>query len=77
MQAYRQPVSMLQINVSSPIPLDELVEITDNFDVKCVIGEGSYGNVYYGVLESGRAAAIKKLDSSNQEDQVFLEQVWP
>ncbi|KAL7220916.1 hypothetical protein ACSBR2_013741 [Camellia fascicularis] len=57
------------------IPVDELKEITDNFGTKALIGEGSYGRVYYGLLKSGQAAAIKKLDSSKQPDQELLAQV--
>lgn len=55
--------------------MDELKEITENFGTKALIGEGSYGRVYHGVLKSGQAAAIKKLDSSKQPDQEFLAQV--
>ena len=55
--------------------MDELKEITDNFGTKALIGEGSYGRVYYGVLKSGQAAALKKLDSSKQPDQEILGQV--
>ncbi|GAB4859018.1 cleavage polyadenylation factor subunit pti1 [Ancistrocladus abbreviatus] len=57
------------------ITLDELREITDNFGTKALIGEGSYGRVYHGMLFSGKAAAIKKLDSSKQPEQEFLAQV--
>ncbi|PSR92456.1 Pto-interacting protein like [Actinidia chinensis var. chinensis] len=57
------------------IPVDELKEITDNFGSKVLIGEGSYGRVYYGLLKSGQTAAIKKLDSSKQPDQEFYAQV--
>lgn len=59
----------------SAITVDELKEITDNFGTKALIGEGSYGRVYYGVLRSGQAAALKKLDSSKQPDQEILGQV--
>lgn len=55
--------------------MDELKEITDNFGTNALIGEGSYGRVYYGVLKSGQAAAIKKLDASKQPDEEFLAQV--
>jgi len=55
--------------------VDELKDITENFGTKALIGEGSYGRVYYGLLRSGQAAAIKKLDSSKQPDQEFLGQV--
>ncbi|KAK1294913.1 Pto-interacting protein 1 [Acorus calamus] len=68
------PVKVLPPAVPA-IPVDELKEITDNFGTKALIGEGSYGRVYYGVLKSGRAAAIKKLDASKQPDQEFLAQV--
>lgn len=57
------------------IPVDELKEKTDNFGSSSLIGEGSYGRVYFGVLKSGQAAAVKKLDSSKQPDQEFLAQV--
>ncbi|KAJ0606592.1 putative protein kinase RLK-Pelle-RLCK-VIII family [Helianthus annuus] len=64
-----QPIAVPALQV------DELKEITDNFGTKSLIGEGSYGRVYHGVLRSGQAAAIKKLDSSKQPDQEFLVQV--
>lgn len=59
------------------IPPDELKERTDNFGQKAFIGEGSFGPVYYGVLRNGRAAAIKKFDSKNQQepDNDFLAKV--
>lgn len=55
---------------------EELKEVTDNFSTNALIGEGSYGRVFYGVLKSGQAAAIKKLDASKQPDEEFLAQVW-
>jgi len=69
-----QAVKVQPISVPS-IPVDELREVTDNFGTSSLIGEGSYGRVYYGVLKSGLAAAIKKLDSSKQPDDEFLAQV--
>jgi pto-interacting protein 1 len=57
------------------IPIDELKDITDNFGAKALVGEGSYGRVYHGVLTSGQSVAIKKLDSSRQPDHEFLAQV--
>lgn len=57
------------------IPVDELKEVTDNFGTDALIGEGSYGRVYYGDLKNGRAAAIKNLDGSKQPDDEFLSQV--
>lgn len=59
------------------LSLDELKEKTDNFGSKALIGEGSYGRVYYANLENGKAVAVKKLDvSSEPESNVeFLTQV--
>lgn len=64
-----QPIEVPAISV------DELKEVTDNFGTNALIGEGSYGRVYYGVLKSEKAAAIKKLDASKQPDDEFLAQV--
>ncbi|XP_057957112.1 PTI1-like tyrosine-protein kinase 3 isoform X2 [Malania oleifera] len=59
------------------LSLDEMKEKTDNFGSKALIGEGSYGRVYYANLNSGKAVAVKKLDvSSEPESNVeFLTQV--
>ncbi|CAL5393590.1 unnamed protein product [Camellia sinensis] len=57
------------------IPVDELKEITDNFGTKALIGEGSYGRVYCGLLKSGQAAAIKKLDSISMVSRLKHENV--
>ncbi|XP_038723384.1 pto-interacting protein 1-like isoform X1 [Tripterygium wilfordii] len=68
-QTVFQPVAVPAISI------DELKEITENFGTNALIGEGSYGRVYHGVLSSGQAVAIKKLDSSKQPDPEFLSQV--
>lgn len=57
------------------IPVDEIKEVTDSFGTTTLIGEGSYGRVYHGVLKNGRTTAIKKLDSSKQPDQELLSQI--
>ena len=69
-----QTVKVLPIAVPA-ISVDELKEVTNNFGTDSLIGEGSYGRVYYGVLKNERAAAIKKLDSSKQPDEEFRAQV--
>ncbi|KAL5700377.1 non-specific serine/threonine protein kinase [Ranunculus cassubicifolius] len=53
-----QPIAVPSISV------DEVKDVTDNFGTKALVGEGSYGRVYYGVLRNGLPAAIKKLDSN-------------
>ncbi|XXG89227.1 hypothetical protein AAC387_Pa12g1281 [Persea americana] len=59
------------------LSLDELKEKTENFGSKSLIGEGSYGRVYYATLNDGKAMAIKKLDVSSEPepDADFLTQV--
>ncbi|KAJ6710675.1 PTO-INTERACTING PROTEIN 1-LIKE, partial [Salix koriyanagi] len=69
-QAFKiQPIEVPEISG------DELKEVTANFGTNSLIGEGSYGRVYYGVLKSGQDASIKKLDASKQPDDEFLAQV--
>lgn len=56
--------------------LDEIKERTGNFGPKALIGEGSYGRVYYADLSNGRAVAVKKLDVSVEgSSDDFLTQV--
>ncbi|KAG8057378.1 hypothetical protein GUJ93_ZPchr0002g25265 [Zizania palustris] len=55
----------------------ELKEKTDNFGSKALVGEGSYGRVYYATLDNGNHVAVKKLDASTDPelDNEFLTQV--
>jgi hypothetical protein len=75
-EAPESPDTLPPINVQV-IPLDVLMEVTDNFGPKSLIGEGSYGRVYFGYIAGDRASAIKKLNENNQQepDNEFLEQV--
>ncbi|XP_078179113.1 putative protein kinase At2g41970 [Carex rostrata] len=57
----------MQIDVPA-IPLSELNRITGNFGTKALVGEGSYGRVFYANLSSGEAVAIKKFDPSVAND---------
>ncbi|CAN1253327.1 PTI1-like tyrosine-protein kinase 3 [Linum perenne] len=59
------------------LSLDEMKEKTDNFGSKALIGEGSYGRVYFANLDNGKAVAVKKLDVSSEPetDNEFLTQV--
>ncbi|AEC10797.1 Protein kinase superfamily protein [Arabidopsis thaliana] len=69
------PVVKLQPIEVPIIPFSELKEATDDFGSNSLIGEGSYGRVYYGVLNNDLPSAIKKLDSNKQPDNEFLAQV--
>lgn len=58
------------------LSLDELIEKTDDFGSTALIGEGSYGRVYYAILDNGTKMAVKKLDSTENEPTAeFLTQV--
>ncbi|KAK3133813.1 hypothetical protein QOZ80_6AG0541420 [Eleusine coracana subsp. coracana] len=59
------------------LSFEELKEKTDNFGSKALIGEGSYGRVYYAVLDNEKHVAVKKLDASTDPelDNEFLTQV--
>ena len=58
------------------ISLELLKEKTDNFGSKSLIGEGSYGRVYYAQFDDEKVAAIKKLDASDPNtNNEFLSQV--
>jgi len=70
-----QPVVNMQPIAVPAIPVDELEDITENFSSEVLVGKGSYGRVFYGVLKSGKEAAIKKLYPTKQPDQEFLSQV--
>ncbi|KAJ7564298.1 hypothetical protein O6H91_02G011700 [Diphasiastrum complanatum] len=64
-----QPIAVPSLSI------DELRVSTDNFGSKALIGEGSYGRVFYSTLRDGRPMALKKLDTSSQPDEDFLAQV--
>jgi hypothetical protein len=70
------PQKVLPIEIPA-ISLDELHRLTGNFGTKALIGEGSYGRVFYTKLSNGQDAAIKKLDtsSSQEPDSDFAAQV--
>lgn len=68
---------MLPIELPA-LSLDELNRLTDNFGTKSLIGEGSYGRVYYATMSDGQPTAIKKLDTSSSsegDDGEFRRQV--
>ncbi|KAI4372765.1 hypothetical protein MLD38_010958 [Melastoma candidum] len=77
------PVARVEVPRTPPrievpvLPLDLLKERTGNFSPKAMIGEGSYGRVYYANLDGEKAVAVKKLDVSSKPDSEveFLTQV--
>ncbi|KAK7394517.1 hypothetical protein VNO78_15046 [Psophocarpus tetragonolobus] len=48
-------------NYDGKIAYKDIIEATEGFDIKYIIGEGGYGSVYKAQLPSGRVVALKKL----------------
>ncbi|KAJ3672848.1 hypothetical protein LUZ60_006222 [Juncus effusus] len=74
--ASRGGTTNLQIDLPA-ISLADLNRLTGNFGEKALVGEGSYGRVYYATLSSGEPAAIKKFDPtvSNEPEVDFSAQL--
>jgi serine/threonine protein kinase len=54
----------------------ELAAATDNFRAECLLGEGGFGRVYRGRLESGQVVAVKQLDREGaQGNREFVVEV--
>ncbi|CAA3012576.1 probable LRR receptor-like serine threonine-kinase At3g47570 [Olea europaea subsp. europaea] len=55
------------------ISYDELRQATENFKEENLIGQGSFGSVYRGLIQGGIAVAIKVLDTTMAKSQkIFL-----
>ncbi|CAF2031864.1 unnamed protein product [Brassica oleracea] len=46
------------------IPMQILIDATNNFGVENLLGEGGFGSVYRGTLQDGRGIAVKKMNQS-------------
>lgn len=64
----RKSSSLIEVPALS---LEELKEKTDNFGSNALIGEGSYGKVYYANLNDGKTVAVKKLDVSTEPNTLL------
>ncbi|KAJ9683642.1 hypothetical protein PVL29_019283 [Vitis rotundifolia] len=54
------------------IAYDDIIQATEDFDIKYCIGTGGYGSVYRAQLPSGKVVALKKLHSWERDDPTYL-----
>ncbi|XP_062084646.1 probable LRR receptor-like serine/threonine-protein kinase RKF3 [Humulus lupulus] len=58
------------------LSFEEVKRTTKNFSRENIIGRGSYGNVFKGILEDGSEVALKRFKNcSAAEDETFLHEV--
>ncbi|KAK3221632.1 hypothetical protein Dsin_008657 [Dipteronia sinensis] len=55
----------INLNLKLKIPFSEILEATQNFNNKFLIGEGGFGKVYKGTLKSDVKVAVKRSDSKH------------
>ncbi|RDX77943.1 MDIS1-interacting receptor like kinase 2, partial [Mucuna pruriens] len=58
-------------NYDGKIAFDDIIEATENFDIKYCIGTGGYGSVYRAQLPSGDIVALKKLHRMESQNPSF------
>ncbi|XP_057482764.1 probable leucine-rich repeat receptor-like protein kinase At1g35710 [Actinidia eriantha] len=58
-------------NFDGRIAYDEIIEATNDFDIRYCIGTGGYGSVYKAQLPSGKVIALKKLHRLEAEEPNF------
>ncbi|KAK3438965.1 hypothetical protein EUGRSUZ_C03942 [Eucalyptus grandis] len=58
-------------NYDGRIAYEDIINATENFDIKYCIGTGGYGSVYRTQLPNGKIVALKKLHHHEAEDPSF------
>ncbi|PIN04654.1 Serine/threonine protein kinase [Handroanthus impetiginosus] len=58
-------------NFDGKIAYGDIIEATEDFDIKYCIGTGGYGSVYRVELPSGRVVALKKLHKREGENPTY------
>ncbi|KAG2707791.1 hypothetical protein I3760_05G163100 [Carya illinoinensis] len=58
-------------NYDGHIAYEDIIEATEDFDIRYCIGTGGYGSVFKAELPSGNVVALKKLHQREAENPVF------
>ena len=58
-------------NYDGKIAYEDIIQVTEDFDIRYCIGTGGYGSVYKAHLPSGNIVALKKLHRFEAEDPTF------
>ncbi|XP_048129008.1 MDIS1-interacting receptor like kinase 2-like, partial [Rhodamnia argentea] len=58
-------------NYDGRIAYEDIINATEDFDIKYCIGSGGYGSVYRAQLPNGKIVALKKLHRLEVEDPSF------
>ncbi|KAI3934967.1 hypothetical protein MKW92_052729 [Papaver armeniacum] len=58
-------------NYDGKIVFEDIIEATENFDIKYCIGAGGYGSVYKAELSTGQVVAVKKLHPSDEDSEIL------
>ncbi|XLT83976.1 hypothetical protein HN873_005729, partial [Arachis hypogaea] len=58
-------------NYDGKIAFEDIIEATEDFDIRYCIGTGAYGSVYKAQLPSGKTVALKKLHKTESENASF------
>ncbi|XP_062015987.1 MDIS1-interacting receptor like kinase 2-like [Rosa rugosa] len=59
-------------NFDGRIAYEDIIEATEEFDIKFCIGTGTYGSVYKAQLPSGKVVALKKLQHWEAEEPALF-----
>ncbi|KAL5738997.1 hypothetical protein ACOSQ2_028177 [Xanthoceras sorbifolium] len=59
-------------NYDGKIAFEDIIEATEDFDIKYCIGTGGYGSVYRAQLPSGKIVALKKLHNSEFDEPTSI-----
>ncbi|MED6111396.1 hypothetical protein PIB30_051972 [Stylosanthes scabra] len=58
-------------NFDGKIAFEDIIEATQDFDIRYCIGTGAYGSVYRAQLPSGKVVALKKLHQRESQNPSF------